>query len=563
MVTLKNLQDIGCISSAYKEVDYHSRKAISITELNSWSDEKKARFDGVVVANNCLWAATLERIPLINATKVYTSDGESICCWDKSRRILFIKKLVGTKLVTTEQLLLPKYKENKEENEMAGKIDLGNLDNMDLDLGEVGGATPQAVATTDSKESEQSKANRAFMEKMNTQGIVLNNNSIVMRANKQFGRSFGFITRTDKVVRVALTKVIKLDGQGKGILAPDAPEVIKKQYTDYQNGVPGVKKPAAKYFLQEFDFKFRQAKPGKIVGMIIGMPASTAGLDYERIINGSAEVDETKGNDLVIKVLPIEQAYDVILNAFDGHIKESEEILGNRAAFLEVCGKVDYKAQETGSVSVDSIRYSLKLSQKTDTRKTLLTDGNFIPAKTYKTLSQADIKSQADADALNYNVAQMFSGDNSQKLNQLTDAAKAIVNSDGTEAKYFALSSDRASIEPPVSFDDNGKVNDVQIATRAKKVSETTGKVTYPFVYEDSFDVIAAKPSVKAIMTATKLSSDQLKEIVKKLTASTKTSTGTRKRINNLDLDTLRKYSQTKKSDISAIADLLAGGGIQ
>ncbi len=563
MVTLKKLQDIGCISSAYKEVDYHSRKAISITELNSWSDEKKARFDGVVVANNCLWAATLERIPLINATKVYTSDGESICCWDKSKRILFITELVGTKLVTTKQLLLPKYEENKEDVKMAGKIDLTDaLNDMDLGLDGAAVVAPQPVATTDDKESAQSKANRAFMEKMNNQGIVLNNNSIVMRANKQYGRSFGFITRTDKVVRIALTKIVKTDAQGRGILQPNASEAVKKQYNDYTNGVAGVRKPAAKEFVQEYDFKFRQAKPGKIVGMIIGMPASTAGLDYERIINGSAEVDETKGNDLVIKVLPIEQAYDVILNAFDGHIKESEAILGNRAAFLEVCGKVDYKAQEVGAVTVDSIRYSLKLSQKTDTRKTLLTDGNFIPAKTYKTLSQADISSQADADALNYNIAQMFAG-NAEKLNQLTDAAKSIVNADGTEAKYFSLSSDRVTIEPPVSFDENGKVNDVQIATRAKKVSETKGTITYPFVYEDDFAVIAAKPAVKSIMDATKLTADQLKEIVKKLTASTKTSTGTRKRINNLDLDTLRKYSQTKRSDISAIADLLAGGGIQ
>lgn len=560
MLTLKKLQDIGCISSAYREVDYHSRKAISITELNSWSDEKKARFDGVVVANNCLWAATLERIPLVNATKVYTSDGESLCCWDKSKRILFIKELVGTKLVTTKQLLLPKQSQNKEEKRMAN-IDLGKLEDMDIDLtGAV--AEPKAAATTDAKESEQSKANRAFMEKMNAQGIVVNNNSIVMRTNKQLGRSFGFITRTDKVVRVSLAKVTKRDAQGKEILKPDASEAVKKQYADYLAGVAGVKKPAAKEFVQELDFKFRQAKPGKIVGALIGMPASTASLDYEAIISGDAKIKEDQGNDLVIKVLPIEQAYDVILNAFDGHIKESEEILGNRAAFLEVCGKVDYKAQEAGSVSVDSIRYSLKLSQKTDTRKTLLTDGNFIPAKTYKTLSQADIASQDQADALNYNIAQMFAGTNADKLNQLTDAAKKLVNSDGTGAKFFSLSSDRVAIEPPVSFDENGKVSDVQIATRAKKVSESTGKVTYPFVYEDNFDVIAAKPTVKAIMSATKLTTEQLKDVVKKLTASTKTTSGSRKRINNLDMDTLRKYSQSRKADISKIADLLAGGGV-
>ena len=554
MIRLSQLQELGCISSAYREVDYHSTRAVSLTELSTWSTERKARFDGVVISDNCLWAATLEKIPLMDATKVYTSDGERVCCWDKKRRMLFIKKLHNSQLVTIDQLVLPIKNENKEEKIMANEINLDGIENMDFDGI---GVAPAAPASSAGAKTSQSDANKTFIENMNKQSIALNNDASVMMYNYQHGRAMGFITTTDRAVRMSLAKLYKKDAQGNRILKDDAPDAIKKQYNDYLAKVEGVKCPPAAYFQTEYGFKFREAKPGKILGMIIGMPSKTANIGFNSIIEGTATVtdDGTPDKDLVVKIIPMEQAYDVILNAFDGAIVESEGVLGNRATELVVNGRVDTKKVAQGVTAGAAIRYSLKV-EKSATRATLLTEGNYVPAKTYKTLSQNKINSAEDAQMLNNNVLAIFK-DKTDKLAELSEDAKKVIIGQGTGAKYFNAGADQAPIGEVAAFDGSGVLSSVEVTVRTRKENEKKGTVSYPYVYETDFATIAKKPQFKAVIDNAKLDAATIQEQIKKLSKSTKASTGS-SRVTSLDIATLQKYSQTKKENIKEIAKLLA-----
>lgn len=565
VLTLKKLKNVGCVSVDYELVDYHSTKTVFLSEIESWSESKKSNFTGVVLCDNCLWAATLKRIPIVKANKVYSSDGESLIVWDAKKRIVFIKELQNSMLNTIKQIIVPFKNNNKEDHFMAG-TDLGNLDLTGLEDMNAFGDTAQAQPTTGiadatSKESEQSKLNREFIEKMKQQDIDVSDNVSLITQNQRLGRCLGFICKTDAVVRMALAKIAAKDAQGNVIPNEKATEADKQMIADYNSGKEGAKKPPLRILKTNNEFRFRQSKPGKIVGMIIAIPTKTLGIDYATVLNGSGKLDETAGDALTVRVFPIEQAYDYLINAFDGRIMEDESLMGARAAWLRVNGVVARK--KPGAVSVaggqDNIRFNLKLEGRTETRKTLLTATNYIPCKLFVTASQNQITSSEVAQSLNNNVANLLKDDS--KRGDLTEASKNLLDGDNA-VKYFSQSSaNRPSIEAPDAFDGSGKVKDVQIATRTRKESTSKGTVSYPFVYNTEIADIVKRPSVAAILNRAGLSQEELAKHIKNLNKSTSAGSSTSsRRISSLDLDTLKKYSRTRDSrSIKELAATLAG----
>jgi hypothetical protein len=309
----------------------------------------------------------------------------------------------------------------------------------------------------------------------------------------------------------------------------------------------------------EYDFKFKEAKPGKIVAMIIKIPASTADINYANFLNSEVALSSTSSTETVVRILPIEQAYDYLITAFDGKIKEDEALLGARAAWLQIKGVIAKPTGKNAAVEGDNVRLSLILAAKSETRKTLLTEGNYIPMKVYKALSQNDIKSAEDAEKLNNNVKQLFK--DSDKAANLTEAAKSIFDADNLTVKYFAqANSERQTIEAPDRFDGNGKVANVKIALRDSKVSKTSGKNTYPYIYEDDFSaIVKSNRSVAAIMEAANVTAEDLAAEFKKLSKTTSRTSGS-KNITSLDIDTLKKSVKAKGAKSTKdLAALLAG----
>lgn len=72
---LSELIEVGCVSSDLQNVDFRALGVKSISEIKM-SSKKQAFFDGVIIADNCKWAATLSKIPIVKATRVYSSDGK-------------------------------------------------------------------------------------------------------------------------------------------------------------------------------------------------------------------------------------------------------------------------------------------------------------------------------------------------------------------------------------------------------------------------------------------------------------------------------------------------------
>ena len=97
---LSELIEVGCVSSDLVEVDFRALKVKSISEI-LMSSKKQKFFDGVVIADNCKWAATLSKIPIMKATRVYSSDGEVVCVWNKDTRTFLKKHLRDGRLLTT------------------------------------------------------------------------------------------------------------------------------------------------------------------------------------------------------------------------------------------------------------------------------------------------------------------------------------------------------------------------------------------------------------------------------------------------------------------------------
>lgn len=554
LITLERLKEIGCISTSYQAVEFRGNECVSVTELLSWSKSKQARFQGVVVSDDCLWIATLEKIPISMASNVYSSDGETLVFWNKSKRMLFIKKLVDNKLSTIKQIIIQSQQEVKD---MAGiNLEGVNLDNLGDTVGsEMTAFNDDAVVIGETSGSKASEANKSFIEKMKQQNVMIADNVSIVTANQKDGRSLGFITRTDKAVRLSLRTVKKKGADDKFLLAEDADEAGKRAYKEYKDN--NGKVPSVKYLQTETEFVIKQAKPGKIIGMIIKAPVA-ADKDFSQIINGEASAVNDTEKGMTVKVLPIEYAYMYLINAFDGTIKEDEGIMGPRAAWLKVKGVAVVSKDSTAASAMESIRYSMVLASKSENRKTVLTTGNYIPVKSYVAYSQAEITSGEIEEKLNNNVKMLLKG-KQERLNKLTEKSKSLLIGDGDGVKYFAASaSERTAIDPVESFDAQGVLASVKIAVRDAK-QKKDGGYTYPFVFDTDLTKILGRTDVSPIVNATGLSVEELKTKIDSL--STKTNKNTvRKTVASLDIESIKKYQKlNNKKDIRDITKLLAG----
>lgn len=557
LLTLDKLKNVGAISVEYELQDYHGTNRATLAEVNFWSDKKKSRFDGVISCDNVMWAATLKKIPIAKASKVYTSDGKSVVLWDRKNRIAFRKELVGNKLVTISQVKMPLQKiHNKEDIDMATQIDL-DVENMDLGIGtDVTPAAPAASAAVegDKKMSAQAQLNKAMTEQFKDATIAKTNEPLI-NYNQRWGRAYGFITKTDKTVRLGLKNQFKLDANGNKILVPDAPAEVKQQYQDYLAKKDGVRCPSLQYFEREHALNFRQSKPGKIIGMIIGTPVTVDKIDFNDIMSGKADFERQDSPELTTKVLGIEYAYLYLVGNYDGRIMESNAVLGAAASWINVRGVVDKTAYE--KTKEYKLRYSLKLEAASKARKSLLTDGNYIPAKLYKSVAASAITA-ANAQGLNNSVLAIFK-DGTERLSDLTDESKKLLINDNTCVKYFSTGADKEPIPAIPAFDGSGDVKDVQIAVRDAKVY-STGKKTFPFVFDDDFSHVVAKPEVAGIMQLAGLTADQLEKDIKALLKTKPSGNGGSGNNNSLDLETLKKFAMHKQSkDISDLSKILAG----
>lgn len=242
-----------------------------------------------------------------------------------------------------------------------------------------------------------------------------------------------------KTVRLGLKNQFKTDANGNKILVPDADPAVKQQYQDYLAKKEGVKCPPLKFFMREHALNFRQSKPGKIIGMIIGTPVTVDKIDFNDIMAGKADFVREDNPELTTKVLGIEYAYIYLVGNYDGRIMESNAVLGAAASWINVKGVVDTKAFE--KTKEYKLRYSLKLEAASKARKSLLIDGNYIPAKLYKSVAASAITA-ANAQGLNNSVLAIFkdgTGNVQDTVKALQTNVGKIVQSLGILYKWWVI----------------------------------------------------------------------------------------------------------------------------
>lgn len=273
-------------------------------------------------------------------------------------------------------------------------------------------------------------------------GKTVRDNYRVYTFNQQHGRLKTFVTRTDKAVKVSFVSKCKLDAQGNKILKEGAsPEDIRKHEAFLKRAKDDTKTrdAAASAFVKEKTIAIREANPGKIVAMVLGVPEGGF-VDYGDLTQAGAtddviDIDTSKTTERII-MLDREAGLQFITDYFDGKILEDEKIVGPSAAWINLQYKVDPKAEEQNKII--AIMKVARKPGEVGGRKKVLTASNYIPLKVYDTVNVSEIKTAEDAVALNNNINALLVRN---KLEDLTASDRTRISPvDGGGYEYSGIS---------------------------------------------------------------------------------------------------------------------------
>lgn len=580
---LTELIELGALSSELRVVDHRGRAIIPISEL--LRHPHKQQSVDVVIADGCQWAATVGKIPIVKASVVYSSDGDLVCSWNKEKRTFFIKRLgKDNSLHTVTQYKFPasKNKEKEKENRVMANAtaatmpQIGEADLGDIFEGAVGtkpmndfGGDPTAVttgnaATTDSetKKNEADAKITAIKSYIASCGKTVRDNCRVYTFNQQHGRLKTFVTRTDKAVKVSFVSKCKLDAQGNKILKEGAsPEDIRKHEAFLKRAKDDTKTrdAAASAFVKEKTIAIREANPGKIVAMVLGVPEGGF-VDYGDLTQAGAtddmiNIDTSKTTERII-MLDREAGLQFITDYFDGKILEDEKIVGPSAAWINLQYKVDPKAEEQNKII--AIMKVARKPGEVGGRKKVLTASNYIPLKIYDTVNVSEIKTAEDAVALNNNINALLVRNKLEDLTASDRTRISPVDGGGYEYDCFKVGAGRKPIGSVVRFDDATEaLTTVEIPRREKKVSDK-GKTTYPYVMSkdnktDFVEKVAVRKGVQKILDAINYTAEDFYDEVSGFIKTKKPGSGSSRP--SLTAEDARMINAT---DRASIKDLMA-----
>lgn len=147
MNTLISLQESGALPTSLKVVD--NKEVIPLSKK-----EEDMTVHGAVVIDNPIWIATADGKSVKDAARVYSSDGEMVCLWDREKNTLSKMILQGTETGTV--LATTKILKFHEEEQQMADLDLDKA-LAGLDMGDLN-AEIEKVAGSTGKGTEVEKA---------------------------------------------------------------------------------------------------------------------------------------------------------------------------------------------------------------------------------------------------------------------------------------------------------------------------------------------------------------------------------------------------------------------
>jgi hypothetical protein len=527
MNTLISLQESGALPTSLKVVD--NKEVIPLSKK-----EEDMTVHGAVVIDNPIWIATADGKSVKDAARVYSSDGEMVCLWDREKNTLSKMILQGTETGTV--LATTKILKFHEEEQQMADLDLdkalAGLDMGDLnaEIEKVAGSTGKGTEAEKAKgfdvDNDEGAKEKSEKDIEKEQKIAFYNNirekidksvegsvnapAEVTRNNFIYGRLISFITPSDDTIRLSVVSTNKLDENNKPILDPT---VTDQAVIDKYNSGEG--RVASKYLLKEAAFSFKNTKPGKAKGIIFTIPAGTD-LPLTSIGRASADKYDLEDKTLVTHVLDYNAALLYLAYNFADHIRESEELLGNGAGTLTVVHSFSTN-KEGATLHRDAI--------KPEKRKSLLVPGNYFPLKTFDTISTQDL-TEENKGILNLNVEKAYVSylnRTPEKKAPMSDTEKAKFTMNGDSIASSCWFNEGAPIDIN-NFYDGEKVTNVRIPVVKKEPNTKTGGYKYSFAYNKLSDPQGPMndPRFEAIVKASGLGADMFAKAVSAISGAKK-----------------------------------------
>lgn len=482
MYSIEELQSKKLLPATLKTLDGID-EVVSITECSEERIPEKP-----VVVSNYLWIATVDGKDLSESPKIYSANQECVGVYNCDKLTFNIMQLSGDYLITKKSII---FKE--------GRI-MADMSNINLDeLVQEAAAEVKPVESFEGKEmTERQKATaekRAAYDKIRSQIGAGSKNfeapSDVVRNNFQFGRLFGFVTKSDDYIQLRVVpKQIKKDG--KPVLTADAPAEVREAFAQG-------KTVAKKWTETEGDFTFSHAKPTGRCGVIVGTPRGT---DLALTNIGKDDIHyDLSDNTLVYHVLPEEVGKAYIIYNYNRQIKESDAVLGASADIIDVVTKLGFTKDQQPKATT---------SFKPRKRKQLIVKGNYVPLSCHETISVQN-PSAEDKVALNNNV--LYALNKSGKVVLGEEAKKKYTqNGDTVSSIWF----DEGAPIQVAAYDGSGDITNVRIPARDYKETKNHD-VTYRFRTHKIADLEKGPltmPEFKAVVDAIGLDVDTFITVV-------------------------------------------------
>lgn len=480
---LKELQAVGAVASSLDTVSMVGVFTKSVNEVLTLTAEEKAELNCVVTVDNPQWVATARRKPPQEAASVFSCDNNgNIGCWKKKDGTFLLMRLNKDRLETIKIIKM------KEGTRMPG-LDVNATDPMAgfEDILGGGASAPESPKETGKGTSERTAKREAIerdIEKIRSMNgdVSIGNTDDMVLQNHQYGKLIAFITKTDNVLKVSKRKRAKTDKEGNRIADPvkaaSMPDSVKKKINEGKN-IPMAYCETEKYLA------FTDAKPGKIVGVVIATPVGSE-VQLTKLSN-TKEFQASDNKDLVYRILSIETAYNyVAANYGDNYstwINEDPAVVGPSAGKVYLKYKYSEKKDEkTGKITFQT-RASFCLERKEAKRKTLLTANNFFPAKLYKTLP-LDGASAEDKAIFNVNIAAALKADGSFESLADDSKSKLTLKDDGTYESAWFNNGEKIDV---AKFDANDAATDkvlaIKVPVRTAKTNKSGTGMTYSYEY--------------------------------------------------------------------------------
>lgn len=555
---LEELQEMGALPRKLNIVN-DGDSVITYGKIKQADNEFQNTCEKAIVVDDYKWIAVSDEVKSIETAEIiYSCDGKNcVGTYNRNRHIFFRQELRGNKLYTVAQIKLFREKENKSMAEAVNLEDM-NLDGLDgLEVQ----TQPAATANKEAKPlTESQQRTLEIKEKISQANIGLADNARVTLFNQKNGRLIAFVTKTDKGIKVSKVKVPKVDANGVKIVRTDLSQ-DQLQKIEAAKKDPNIKVPAS-YYEKDTALVFKESKPSAPIAAIVATPAGGM-VDYNSLFGNSDEVLKvTDDTTLQVQVMGMELFYNAIAGLYGGRIKESEDVMGPRATWLQEKFTQSKKTGDDTGRKTFSIRPSIQLADR-KARATVLTTGNYIPMRKFVTMSQAQIKSEEDAAKLQLNIEAAFK--KSGSYDQLRDQDKKLIGTNGTTSEYFKVGN-VTPIKGVTKFDEKGvEVADIQIPVRTKKPTKDNTGFTYGYEYEqltDGGELYKKDRTVDNILKVAGLSVEEFSDQVAKSTKRSSSRGSSKVAISVDEFMAAQKVSSievNKSFDTRSIAAQLAG----